>query len=418
MSDNFTYTVQDGDTVEDLSTRFYGVPAEYPKITNANPIIGKDLKIFPKQILSIPKKKVLNEQRTDEDEGDDTTLITIDGVRFENVWGFMLKLSISTAADEFSFQIPWNPADLEVRKSFIPFQYKPVKIFIGGSLQLTGTLINVVPAVSTDKRLLKISGYSKCGVLNDCMIPPKQEPGFKTSTFFNICKVLASYFNIEVFDAAGDNFSFEEVDIKRTDKIYKFLSRLAKKRGLLLTSDVEGNLIIQRTTDTKAEFTFKEGEPDILSISADYKGQEAYTSFTGVVDGKDVDELAGDDSATVIDDFIPQTAGARPFVFEVDEIDEGALEEATRAKLRRTWAKRITYSLVLKGWRDPKGNLWRDNKRLNVEYPSVMIFKPTEFLISSVQFEKDDSKRITKMNLVLPQAYNDEDLETVPWASE
>ena len=298
----------------------------------------------------------------------------------------------------------------------MPFQYKVVQIFIGGVLRLTGNVVNVLPATGTNKRILKISGYSTCGVMNDCMLPTSAYPPvFQTTTFFDICQAVASAFNIKVFDAVGDNIPFEEVDIKPTDKVYLFLSKLAKKRGVLLTSDVEGNLIIQRTTDEKAEFTFVEGEPDITGITADYKGQKGFTTYTGLLDASDTISGIGDDSAEVVNEFLQSVAVQRPFVFEVDELEEGDIKTATEAKLRRSLVDMISYTAIFAGWRDPNKKLWADNTRLNVLYPSVMIFRTTEFLISSIDLQKQDDKLITTVKLILPQSYNTEELENVPW---
>ena len=420
MSKRFSYTVKDGDTVQDLSTRFYGVPSDYPKIVNANPSISKNnLQISAGQILIIPRKIPLNLQRNETDDLTNTVVIDIDGKIFEDFWGFKLKLSIEKAADVFSFQLPWNPENENLKNTFLPFQYKDIEIRIGGVLQFTGTIVNIVPEVTTERRTLKVSGYSTCGILNDCNLPTSAYPlEFQNATFFDICKALTTPFEIEVTDAVGDNFQFEEVDIKPTDKVYGFLAKLAKKRGLLITSDIEGNLIIQKSTEETADFTFKEGEPDILAIGAKYDGQSGFTTFTGLVDAEDTLDPIGDDSHEIKDEFMSQVSSARPFVFEIDEIDEGNLIGATEAMLRRSWAKRISYSLTLKGWRDPDDNLWRDNKRINVEYPGVMIYNVTEFLITDIELIKDESKNVTKMTLVLPQSYSDEELEGLPWLQE
>lgn len=417
MSRTFTYIVREGDTVQDLSARFYGTQADYPKIVNANPKVAKsNLEIFTGQVLVIPAKKVLNEQLSEDDSGKDDVLIDVDGTQYTDVWNFSLKRSIDKAADTFVFEIPFDPKNELTKSSFLPFQYKPVQIFIGGVLRLTGNIVNVVPSTGTNKRILKISGYSTCGVMNDCMLPTSAYPPvFQTSTFFDICQTIASAFNIEVFDAVGDNTVFEEVDIKPTDKAYSFLSKLAKKIGVLLTSDVEGNLIIQKATDESAEFTFEEGEPDITAITASYKGQKGHTTYTGLVDAKDSLDALGDDSAEVVNEFMQNVAIQRPFVFEVDEIEEGSIQAATEAKLRRSLVDMVSYSAILKGWRDPNGKLWTDNFRLNVTYPSVMIFRTTEFLISAVDLQGDDDKKITRITLILPQSYSDESLENVPW---
>ena len=50
---NKLYTVQPSDTLQDISSRFYGVSSKYQRIVNANPEI-KNNNIFVGQVLIIP----------------------------------------------------------------------------------------------------------------------------------------------------------------------------------------------------------------------------------------------------------------------------------------------------------------------------------------------------------------------------
>lgn len=415
MSDSRPYTVQKGESIQDIATREYGVPAEYPRIYNSNPQLGNEvLDVQPGQVIKITPIPKLNNEIEIDNLTDDSEII-IDNTKFNTVWALKIETSLDMAADQFSFQLPWDPDDFDLRELFRPFSYKRIEIRVGGVLQLTGTIINIKPVKTTNKSVLQISGYSLCGVLNDCMYPANKEATFLNSTFFEICRTLAEPFNISVDDKVGDEYTFDEVKIKKTDKVYKFMAEIAKKRGVLITSLPDGNLVIQKTTEEESQFTFKEGKPNILKISGDYKGQDGFTHFTGILEAQDVDEKIESDSRTVVDDFISDTANIRPFVFEVADINSGAIEQATIAKMRRSWARRISYKLTVNGWRDPSNSLWHDNQLIKVFYPSVMIYNTTEFLISKMERTIDDSKKITMLTLVMPHSYNDKDLDGVPW---
>jgi prophage tail gpP-like protein len=412
--------VKEGDTLEDLAARFYGSASLYPKILNANHFIsGIDPQIFPGQILNIPESEILNEEIKVNDDGTNEVKILIEDKEISDFSDFLLKLSIDQAADEFSFIIPWDPDDLSLRELFLPFSYRKAKIFIGNVLFFTGNVIMALPDTSTDDSILKVSGYSSCGILNDCNVPVNSYPlTYENTSIFEICKKLAGLFNIKVVDDASDATPFEDVDIKVTDKVYDFIAKLAKKRGLLLSSNTKGDLVIQRATRKKASFTLSEGNPTILSISINLDGQQGFTSMTGVLNAKDAEEFEGDDVYTEIDPFLIAESSSRPNVFEIDDIEAGTLKQAVKARLRRSWANRISYNLTLEGWRNPQGEIWRDNTRLNVLYPSVMIYNTTEFLIKSISLRQDDEKEFTEMQIVLPQAYNNEELRQLPWTDE
>jgi len=419
MSKRRVYTVVQGDTVEDLAARFYGVPSLYPKIVEANPFIAgrEGSEIFESEVLTIPDISETDDQS--EDDGTDDVTIIIDEVIFPNFSGFNLKLSMDKVADEFNFFTVWNPDNPELRKTFVPYKYNNVEVFIGGKLKLTGNLINLGPVSETSSRTLNVSGYSKSGILNDCNVPVSAYPlAFKSLTLIEIAKTLTQPFNITVTDETADSFVFEEVDLKPTDQVYSFLAKLCKKRGSLLTSLPNGNLVIQKSTTEKATISLVEGAPNILGMAVNYQGQKGFTSVSGLLKGKDTPDPATDDSFTEIDNFMVDVSESRPLVFEIDDIGTGTLQDAVKAQLRRLWADRISYTVSIEGWRDQNGRLWSDNTRINVEYPSMMIYNITEFIIRDVEFTQDDSKNIAKLTLVLPQSYSNEPLEGLPWLEQ
>jgi len=417
MSKRKTYVVQEGDTVQDISARFLGVPALYPKILESNLYITSrpNDNVFPGDVLIIPDLDLI-EPDFGEDDFTTTVKILIDGVDFPNFSEFSLELSMDRAADQFSFVSPWEPENEILKNIFIPFKYNDVKIFIGGVLKLTGTIINVIPTTS-ETSSLQVEGYSKCGILNDCNMPLSSYPlVYKTLTIGDISNTLVQPFNLTSIDNTVDTFVFEDVDIKPTSKVYSFLSGLCKKRGSLITSLPDGNIVIQKATTEKASFSLVQGSPNIVSITANFNGQGGYTSVSGLLKGKDTDEAtADDDSFTETDKFMVAESASRPLVIEFDDIEIGALQAGVKSKLRRMLADRISYSIVLEGWRDPNGALWEDNMRVNIEYPLVMIYNITEFLVRNVELSQESDKEIAKLTLVLPQSYNDEELEGLPW---
>lgn len=438
------YTVQEGDTIEDLAIQFYGLPTESIIIINANPLIHLQAnQIFEGQELIIPDILEVAAGELEQDTGNDDVQINIDGVDFDAFLGFSLKRTIDLAADTFTFSIPWKPDDEQLKETFRPFKYRRVEIRIGGVLKFTGTMVRALPDTEVDNRTLKVSGYSTCGVLNDSNLPINVAHNFKDSTLFEICKLVARPLNVFVRDSVGDLTTlfaeeeaeggilsgatdfvtdlisptkepFEETDIKNTDKIYSFISKLAKKKGILLSSDKFGHLVLQKATSEKAKFTFEEGQPGIVKITANYSGQKGFTSFTGILKGDNKEEVTENDSFT-IDNPIMKGVSPRPLVFETDLLEEGGIATATDAKMRRSLANIVSYDAEFKGWRDPDGEFWNDNQRINIKYPGVMIYNTTEFLIKSVSLVMDKDKKITKMSLVLPQSYNDDPVEVLPW---
>lgn len=426
-----TYVAQAGDTLSKLAARAYGQSAMSPKIAYANPKIIDPNNLVPGSLIVIPQLPIkLPDNFISIFNKKKAVTIRIEDFELTNFEDFEFKSSMDDVADSFAFSTPFDPTNKQQRELFKPFQFREIFIFMYGELVLTGTIINTTPATTAGQQKVTIEGYSKTGVLNDCTYPPGAYPlEFNNLKFVDIVKRTAAYFNLEVIDEVADKYVYNDLDLSPGSKVYSFLSDLAKKRAVLLNSDEEGNIVISRASTEKSAFSLAEGNASIIGISPAYAGQDAYTTITGLQsdspdDDDDIFGLSDDDddkktfaaSYTVEDKFLQELGIARPFVFQVDNITKGSLKDVVESKMRRGWGERISYTAEIQGWHDPKNKLWKANTRVNLLYPSAMIYKATELLIKNVTFKLVANQETVTLELVLPQTYaEDEELETLPW---
>jgi prophage tail gpP-like protein/phage tail protein X len=411
------YIVKTGDTIQAVAIRMYGDVSKYPVILHANQQLRQNVPLQSGMVLVIPDLKDALAPIIQKSDDPDLVTIIIDGVRLIHWSDLTIELTIDKFANSFSFSVPWDPDVLLYRSLFRPFTYKLCKIFIGNQLILTGNVINNKPSSAYDSRTLKISGYSSAGILNDCNFPQSAFPlYFDGLTLPEIARSSLEFFNLEFLDSSGDTQPFADITVKPQDKVINFLIDLAKKRGLIFRSTPDGTLELTRASTVKSKFTLQEKETNIIGIECVLDGTLGYSSITGMLgmSAGSSDEENGD-LYTETDEFITAAGVSRPFLFELDNIDQGTIVDAVKAKHRRNWSDRINYILTVEGWRTPLNEIWREDTRLQVIYPSAFIYINYEFIIKTVRLITSANERKTELELTLPQAYTNEELITLPW---
>src|ERR1035437_732740 len=87
-----------------------------------------------------------------------------------------VSLKYDSVGDTFAYVIYFDPANSDDRKTFIPGNYLPCTITHNGELLITGVLLSNGFSSSSVKELMRVGGYSKSGVLDDCQVPLSAYP--------------------------------------------------------------------------------------------------------------------------------------------------------------------------------------------------------------------------------------------------
>jgi len=195
-----------------------------------------------------------------------------------------------------------------------------------------------------------------------------------------------------------------------TDTDFDFLRGLASQKGFLITSSDTGQMaFIQANITGKPVSRLVEGETAIEGLSATYDGTQRYSSYQAVTESAGVpgpSSMITDDSISIY----------RPLVFSADDLEAGNLDTALKWKRSLALADSAKLSIPVTGWRNQTNMLWRENMKVTVLAPSVDIFRETEYIISSVNLNKDENGgNIAVLEMVLPQAYSLEFPDSFPW---
>lgn len=404
--------------------------------------------IYAGETLSIPnpqEAELLTQSDPSSIDSANNTEITvlIEGKSYRLWETAEITRSFEVIADAFALTGPWDPTNTDDKETFKPFSYKAFSLYVGGEQIMRGTILNTNPESSANQNTVAISGYSTAGILADVMLPPTLYP-FETDglNLLQIAQKMSSPYGVTVIsrDDTGTPFGTiidvnllvdptknvlgqgkaeityiegEKVDIGPVEKIYTFLIKLARQRGLVISSDNSGRLLLQGPTNEPAQDTIRAGQDPFIKSSAEYKGQQRYSTITAL--GTEVIDGVGS-SGNVTDPAIKKTGINRPLVIKAQETNKGNLKDAATAQYGRQLASSIVNIVTVRGWRRPSDNkLWKDNTKLIYINPGDMIYSETEFLIRQAKYVRGPKTEVTELTLVFPEAYNGQIRSSFPW---
>lgn len=411
---SFTYKVITGDTFESIARKQYGTEVEADRIARANPGVSEPL--TPGIAIAIPilPSAPQDLQQQAAAESDDEVALLIDGDRFR----FFSRIRITRAIDSIStieFSAPFESDSPELRETFRPFSYKPMTVTVGGDPLFTGIMVGVSPILENDRKTVGVSGYSLPGVLDDCTPPASflqlERLEFNNQGLTQIAESIAAPFGLSVEFLADQGAVFERVAAKPEKKVLSFLIELAKQRNLV-TSDTElGALVFQQSVAAGSPVArLQQGASPILSVAPFFSPQEYYSHITGlglVTVGTDGSQF------TVKNERLEGVI--RPVTFKTPDTTDADVKAAVEAKVGRMFGNMAAYSVQVDTWRTPSGELWAPNTTVTLLAPGAMVYTEYEFVIRSVEFNREPRATTAILNLVIPGAFSGQIPETLPW---
>lgn len=405
-----TYIVQEGDTFEDVSRKQFGSVDFASLIISANP--GSFNPPTPGTNLVISKPTVPEPPK---DAAEGVASIIVDGKKFIG-WDEIEFTRSMDSFGTFSFRSVWEPQNREFRDIFRPMKYRTVGIFEGSELLFNGTMLPVNPITSAKSRTVQASGYSIPGVINDCTPPISALPLERdVQDLQQIAKALLDPFGIKVEFDGEPGPTFDREAIEPTEKIYRYLIKLAQQRKFIITDTPEGACKFHTETETgNPVAVINEGDPGISSIVPAFREQDFYSHISGQASTlfAFLTTEAGSQH-TVVN---PRLSGVlRPFTFTPDDSVIGDIKTAVEAKAGRMFANAVAYTLNIPTWRDSEGNLWKPNTTIKITAPDAMIYSSYEFLIRRVIYRRTATQDIATLTLVIPGVFKGLIPEVLPW---
>ncbi|NOI14842.1 phage baseplate assembly protein [Vibrio hepatarius] len=330
-----------------------------------------------------------------------------------NIYSGWTKVSVTRSlqamAGSFDLELTYKyQGDEDRYKAFVdPIKEgQPCVIKIGDDRVVTGYVDDWIPSYDANQVIIAVSGRDKTADLVDCAIeyPSGQ---FVNQTLTQIALTICKPFDINVVVQTSVGAPFERVQIEQGETPHELLTRLARQRGVLLTTDGHGNLVITRASKERAGFSLILGV-NVLAARGRLSWRDRFSKFTvkasgaafGSWDSNSASSVGGF-KATITDDEITRY---RPMIIVNDEITtaEGAARRGQWER-QRSIGQSNTVEYTITGWRNPNtGKLLDTNKIVPVKDEIIGI--DGDMLISGFMLDEGESGRVAVLSVVRPEA--------------
>jgi len=337
---------------------------------------------------------------------DDPVTMFLNGRTYSGWENLSIDKSLTALSGAFQMSLVdrWKPD----QKPWIVKPGQEIHIHFGKDQIMTGFIDSLDAASSAGSRTIAISGRDRTGDLVDCSIISATGEYKNLSLEQLAVEFVKPFFNgrLKVFNYSGDTEKFSTFAVKQGETVFEALGRGAKLRGVLITTDGFGNLIILKKGQTTASSDLVSGE-NIKSSSASYDFTERFSKY--IVKGQSKgSESFNSESATAIkaestDEGISRY---RPTII----IGEGGMTQASAQK-RANWeatfraAEAVKASVTVQGWRQGNGSLWQLNQLIRVTDGNIGL-KRQKMLVESLNFSKSAGGTLTTFGLVRPDAFD------------
>jgi prophage tail gpP-like protein len=316
--------------------------------------------------------------------------------------------------DTVMLQAPFDPNVREQRDAFRPFSYQPLNIQVNGSPWITGTMPVVNPRVVPEAFEVALGGYSLPGVLAECPLPVESFPAeFRSQNLHEIAAALLAPFSLQVEARVAPGPVFDKVAIRQEQKVLPFLAELAKQRNQVIASSDTGDLVFQRAIESgQPVAVLEQGKSPMGAVTPTFNPSEFYSEITGLKAVRVRSKRSK--SFTVINDLIPNIF--RPYIFSVPNTKDTDLEAAVLAKASRMYANAVAYTVPVPTWRDANDNLWEPNTIVRLTAPGAMIYKPFDFVMRAVMFNKTSNSETATLDVMMPGSFAEAaEVGGLPW---
>jgi prophage tail gpP-like protein len=354
----------------------------------------------------------------------ETFTLTVDGQRYERWEEIRVTREIDRMCTDFNIMV--SERFLADTTDFPIAPFMPCTVAIGADVVLTGYIDNYLPEVEADRHAVRITGRSKTEDIIDCTpdIQGGQFAGYKVDAIARaIGQSVGKPYPIAVVVEVDVGEAFPDATSERHETGFAFLERLCRLRSVLATDDEKGRLVLTRAAAKRATDALLQGPGGNVQWAAGvFSGARRFShykvkaqqsvhgstspsqSWRGVQPGSvnaasadegaedefadEGDAVAGDAQVPVLTEVEgtatdPGVPRYRPHVM----MGESALD-GPGAMRRAVWQAKYTAArgtqarIIVSGWRQSDGSLWRINHLVPVRIPFLSL--DMELLIAGV----------------------------------
>ena len=344
--------------------------------------------------------------------------LEVNGVEYRDWGALTVNLATNTVASTFSFS---GYRTKENEKLFAPGIINNAIVWLddgNGKKEelLTGLIMNTGLVSQKNESLETIHGISKPGILANVDYPKELYPlQYSGASLELICKRIANHYGLKLYIKGAAILeakkTYESVECKPTEKIYNFLVRIAKERGITVAHDNEGKLMLYKyTNQLKADVRISD-EESMIKMTLPANQQVMHNTCMAISDeGLDVE--AGEDSES---GEVTKVTVRSPFLYTDLKLNKTVtmkLEDPTADNLRSyasselaKEARNFAISFEKDKW-DFNGRIGRAGFYIDVNAPSLFLKEETKMVLETQTFTKTaKNPQMMTGTCVLPCVY-------------
>lgn len=341
--------------------------------------------------------------------------ILVDGMSYRGWTDVTVTAALDEAARSFSVQIT-EQSPIDEPGEFMGWPIMPgneVSVRLGGKVAVTGYVDARQSSYSFSAHGVQVDGRSKTADAIDSSVDePRGE--FKKIRLDALAKRLAAAHGISVKVEGDAGEPFDVVRIQPGETAFETIDRLARMRGLIVTDDAEGGLVIRKDGgEGGAQIMLIEGE-NILSGRATFREDQKYSKVKvkaqrpraseddEAADGEDADGDYFDDIEAEAED--KAVKRKRTLVIVAEEPgDKNAAQERAEREVAKRKAETIEAGITVQGFFSSPGKLWAPGDKVHVSSP--MLHLDRALVVKSITFKQSFSGgSTTELTLTIPEA--------------
>ncbi len=318
---------------------------------------------------------------------------------------FNMQLNYEGVASAFSFVFYFDPNNPEHRAMFKPGSYSPVTVEHNGELLLTGNLLVHEFKSGATKQLIRVSGYCKTGVLDDCEIPVSAYPLQQNKlSLKQIAEKVIKPFGIKlVVDssvAKEADKSIAKSTCNENQTVKSYICSLANQRHIIVSHNEKGELLFTKEQTTQTPVYHFNGTLPAVTMTLKFDGQKMHNKISLIKQAS----KSGKGNAGQTTFTNPYVSVFRPSVKRQTSGRDVDTELGSRNMLSAE-LKGIDLTIELDRW-VLGDKIIKPNTIITVTNPEIFIYTKTKFFVASVDYRGNNIEKTATLKCVIPEVYN------------
>lgn len=326
----------------------------------------------------------------------DTVILKVNGFEYRGWLSVEIKRSMKAICGMFTLSVTDSWQRQKKPWIIIPGDY--CEVFIGEELLISGYIDDIDYSSNATGRKITVTGRDKTADLVDCSVEQTQSE-WSGVTLEDLLRKFLAPFKINLINESGINPKIDKFRINQGAKVIDVISELSKKYGFIASSNPKGEFVIVSVGKGTASDWLEEGTNCIdFGVKFDHKERFSKYAFKGQSSGSDnfFGKAASSPIKTSTDD---QVKRYRPLVLtDESKSNEENLEKRAEWEKNLRAAKSTAGSVKVRGWRQRKGELWKENLFVNVR--SNYLGLETKLLISDITYILSESGKTVDLELM------------------